>query len=227
MANQDQINVMMRNFPPEAELLQMAPEDLGMHLLKYMTGPNAETHIFNFLQMVTGGNVAYRFMEAWNWLTREGFVALAPNDMYGQKYFVTRAGEAAADLDDFGAWRKAHLFPDYFDAALVRYVKPLFSRGDYDTAVFRAFKEVETRVRKKSGFKSDYGRGLMLKAFGETGPLMAGDAEGRKAARELFAGAISFCKNPSSHHEIDFEDPREVVDMISFANQLLRIVGRI
>jgi hypothetical protein len=67
----------------------------------------------------------------------------------------------------------------------------------------------------------------MLKAFGETGPLMPGDAEGRKAARELFAGAISFCKNPSSHHEINFDDPREVIDMISFANQLLRIVDRL
>jgi hypothetical protein len=28
MANQDQIDAMMRNFLPEAELLQMAPEDL-------------------------------------------------------------------------------------------------------------------------------------------------------------------------------------------------------
>ena len=45
--------------------------------------------------------------------------------------------------------------------------------------------------------------------------------------QELFAGAITFCKNPSSHHEINFDDPREVVDMICFANQLLRIVGRI
>ena len=85
----------------------------------------------------------------------------------------------------------------------------------------------KTRVRKKAGLKSEYGRGLMLKAFGETGPLMPGDAEGRKAGRELFAGAISFCKNPSSHHEIDFEDPREVIDMVSFANQLLRIVDRL
>lgn len=82
-------------------------------------------------------------------------------------------------------------------------------------------------MRKKSGFKTDYGRGLMLKAFGETGPLMASDNEGRKAAREMFAGAISFCKNPSSHHEIDFNNSREVVDMISFANQLLRILDRL
>lgn len=49
----------------------------------------------------------------------------------------------------------------------------------------------------------------------------------RKGARELFAGAISFCKNPFSHHEIVFEDPREVIDMISFANKLLRIVNRL
>ena len=205
----------------------MQPEDLGMHLLKYMIKSSSVTHRFNFLQLVTGGQVAFRFMEAWSWLTREGFIAQAPNDVYGQNHFVTRAGEALVSLDDLEAWRKAHLFPEYFDAALVRYVKPLFARGDYDTAVFRAFKEVETRVRKKSGFKTDYGRNLMLRAFGETGPLMAGDNEGRKAARELFAGAISFCKNPSSHHEIDFDEPRKVIDMISFANQLLRIVDRL
>jgi uncharacterized protein (TIGR02391 family) len=227
MANQDQIAAMMRNFPPEAELLQMSAEDTGMHLLRYMARGRAETNRFNFMQMIPGGQIAFRIMEGWAWLVRQGFLALAPNDMNGQNHFVTRDGEAAAQLDDLDAWRKANLFPDYFDAALQRYVKPLFARGDYDTAVFRAFKEVETRVRKKSGFKSDYGRGLMLKAFGETGPLMAGDAEGRKAAREMFAGAISFCKNPSSHHEIDFDDPREVVDMISFANQLLRIVDRL
>lgn len=64
MANQDQIDMMMRNFSPESELLQMSPEDLGMHLLKYMTSGRAETNRFNFLQMVPGGQVAFRFMEA-------------------------------------------------------------------------------------------------------------------------------------------------------------------
>src|SRR6516165_10041962 len=105
------------------------------------------------------------------------------------------------------------------DPAIVRYVKPLFLRGDYDTAVFRAFKEVEVRVRKKAGFESEYGRQLMLRAFGDTGPLKADNEDERKAARELFAGAISFFKNPPSHREIQFENPREVVDMICFANE--------
>jgi uncharacterized protein (TIGR02391 family) len=109
----------------------------------------------------------------------------------------------------------------------MRHVKPLFLSGDYDTAVFRAFKEVEVRVRNKAGLTTEYGRPLMLKAFGETGPLMADSKDNRNAARELFAGAISFFKNPPSHHEIQFENPREVIDMICFANQLLRIVDRL
>ena len=106
----------------------------------------------------------------------------------------------------------------------------MFLRGDYDTAVFRAFKEVEVRVRDKSGLGDDLiGRELMVRAFGPTGPLTNSDApKGEQdAARELFSGAISFCKNPSSHREVQFENPREVVDLVCFANQLLRIVDRL
>jgi uncharacterized protein (TIGR02391 family) len=103
-------------------------------------------------------------------------------------------------------------------------------RGDYDTAVLRSFKEVEVRVRKKAKLGNELlGRELMVNAFGPKGPLTNKTApKGEQdAMRELFAGAISFCKNPSSHREVQFETPREVIDLICFANQLLRIVGRI
>jgi uncharacterized protein (TIGR02391 family) len=108
-------------------------------------------------------------------------------------------------------------------------VKPLFVRGDYDTAIFRAFKEVEVRVRKKSGLSNDsYGRDLMTAAFAPNGPLTnKTSTKGEQAAmRELFAGAIAQCKNPSSHREVQFADAREVIDLICFANQLLRMVDR-
>jgi hypothetical protein len=52
--------------------------------------------------MIPGGQIATCFMEAW-WVTREGFIALAPNDMNGQSFFVTRAGTAVAQLDDLEA----------------------------------------------------------------------------------------------------------------------------
>lgn len=224
--NQERIEAFMRGFPPQNQILQMEPEELGPHILRQLL-KGTDANRFNFMLGVPGGPIANCFMEAWAWLEREGFIAHQTNDMHGLSFFVTRRGQAVATAEDFEAWRKAHLFPEDLDPAIMRHVRPLFLRGDYDTAVFRAFKEVEVRVRKKAGLTNEYGRALMLKAFGETGPLMVDNKEARNAARELFAGAISFCKNPSSHHEIQFENPREVVDLICFANQLLRIVDRL
>jgi uncharacterized protein (TIGR02391 family) len=227
--SRDQIESFMRNFPAQDEIMSMDPEDLGAHILRYMTtGPNAETHRFNFMAMVYPGPIAEHFMEAWGWLEREGFLAHRPNDMNGMAFFVTRAGRRVAAEENFDAWRKAAIFPSGLDPIIMRNVKPLFVRGDYDTAVFRAFKEVEIRVRKKHpSLAGDYGVDLMNKAFGPNGPLMANNPGDRKSAREIFAGAFGLCRNPSAHHEIKFEDPREVVDMICFANQLLRIISRI
>jgi uncharacterized protein (TIGR02391 family) len=227
--NRDQIESFMRNFPSQEQILEMGPEDLGTHMLHYMSRPQAETNRFNFMLMVYPGQIAERFMEAWGWLEREGLIAHRPNDMHGMSYFVTRAGQRVAAEEDFEAWRKAAVFPDGLDPIITRTVKPLFVRGDYDTAVFRAFKEVEVRLRKKHpSLANEYGVDLMNKAFGDkNGVLMTNNTADRRSARELFAGAFGLCRNPSAHHEIKFDDPREVVDMICFANQLLRIVGRV
>lgn len=229
MANQDQIDSFMRNFPPREQILTMEPEDLGVHMLRYMARPRAETHRFNFMLMVEGGQIAERFMEAWGWLAREGFIAHRPNDMHGQGFFVTRAGHRVAQETNFDAWKKESMFPDGLDPIVMAQVKPLFVRGDYDTAVFRAFKEVEVRVRAKdASLAGESGVDLMNKAFGPGGPLMKGaDKKERAATRELFTGAFSIFRNPAAHEEVKFDEPREVVDMICFANQLLRMVTRL
>ena len=73
----------------------------------------------------------------------ENGIGVKPNDQFGLQYFVTRKGDRVAQEEDFEAYSKAGLFPAYVDAVLIRMVKPLFVRGDYDTAVFRAFKEFE------------------------------------------------------------------------------------
>jgi hypothetical protein len=56
----------MRGFPPSEHILAMSPEDLGAHMLQYMMRPGGETHRFNFMQMVSPGQIAERFMEAWD-----------------------------------------------------------------------------------------------------------------------------------------------------------------
>ena len=45
----------------------------------------------------------------------------------------------------------------------------------------------------------------------------------REAMAHLFAGAIGYYKNPSSHREIEFA-PEEAAEIIIIASHLLRIV---
>lgn len=117
------------------------------------------------------------------------------------------------------------------DPILVRKVKQAFIRGDYDTAIFQVFKEVEVRVREKACLgNSDIGVSLMRTAFNpDNGHLTDKNADkGERVARmELFAGAIGTYKNPSSHREVVFADPKEAADIIHIANQLLRILNSI
>jgi uncharacterized protein (TIGR02391 family) len=230
--NQERLEQFLRNFPPEAELLEMEPDELGPFILRLLKKDGHHSGLLNrhnFGIALPNGPVGLRLMEAWVWLEKEGFLAPKPGDP-GQWVFITRKGERVLEEENFDAYKKASMFPGHLDPVLIRMVKPLFVRGDYDTAVFRAFKEVEVRVRKNAGYGNDeYGRELMVHAFGPTGPLTdKGAPRGEQdALRELFSGAISQCKNPSSHREVQFEDAGEAIDLICFANQLLRIVDRI
>jgi uncharacterized protein (TIGR02391 family) len=103
-----------------------------------------------------------------------------------------------------------------------------FIRGEYDTAVFQAFKEIEVAVRTAGAYSfTDIGVALMRKAFDPSnGPLTdrsLPEAE-RESLSHLFAGAIASYKNPQSHRNVSITDPTEAVEMIILASHLLKIV---
>jgi len=164
------------------------------------------------------------------WLEREGMLAPRPGQER-QWVYVTERGHRLAGATDLTVYTRSNIIPkESLDPILASKVHNLFIRGDYDTAVFQAFKEVEIRVRKAASLGNDsYGVSLMRDAFHpENGELTAKSLEKseRHATSDLFAGAIGLFKNPASHRDVDWEDPVECAELIYLANHLLRIVEK-
>jgi uncharacterized protein (TIGR02391 family) len=102
-----------------------------------------------------------------------------------------------------------------------------FSVGDYDTAVFEAFKSLEVAVRTKCGFAStDFGAGLMKKVFDpDSGPLrdQAATRSRRVARCELFTGSFGEIRNPKGHNDPTITDTLVAVEELMTAGMLRRI----
>ena len=230
-------------FPAPQVVTELQPAELAMFVLAHLQhlsaiGQRNSLILLNYVRGIgidgyagqLSVDVSKAFVEAWIWLEREGMIAPDPSEDC-QLIYITKRGERLLADADVGKYLKEKLISEgALDPVLRSKVEPLFMRGDYDTAVFQAFKEVEVRVRAAAKLKmEDYGVDLMRKAFNpDTGALT--DSKELKAEQEatshLFAGAIGLFKNPSSHRNVDWEDPSECAELIYFANYLLRLIGR-
>ena len=102
-----------------------------------------------------------------------------------------------------------------------------FLRGEYDTAVFQAYRELEIKIREASNAKpEEVGVVLARKAFNpQSGPLIdLASTEGeREGLMHLMAGAIGSYKNPHSHRRLRL-GAEETIEMIMLASHLYKIV---
>jgi uncharacterized protein (TIGR02391 family) len=183
-------------------------------------------------------DVNQALMEALAWLRSAGLL-VEKAGLTGGWFFVSRRGRQILSRDDYAAYRKAGLLPkNQLHPLIASKVYPAFMRGEYDTAIFQAFREVEVAVRDAGKFgPDDYGTKLMRDGFkiGEKkgqpaapGPLTdtALPVAEQEAMANLFAGGIGLYKNPQSHRHVPTL-PEDAAEVIVFASQLLRIVDRL
>jgi uncharacterized protein (TIGR02391 family) len=92
-------------------------------------------------------------------------------------------------------------------------------------------KQVEIRVRDLAGAEEgDIDVALMRKAFDPEKGLLRDEqqeAGERAATAHFFAGAIGVFKNPSSHCEVQYEDPTYASEVVLFADLVLRMLDRV
>ena len=222
-------------------LLDLEPEELAGVLIEHLNSlPPSDQRQLNRYNFGLDSHTVEEYpqdqreelmqalMEAWVWLEREGL--LVPKvGAQGEWVVISRRGQQLRTRDQVHFYRRANWLPrQLLHPKIAQKVWASFLRGDYDTAVLQAFRDVEVEVRKaaKCG-DADIGVGLMRKAFGEGGPLadaMALKAE-QQALSDLFAGAIGSYKNPHSHRSVTIE-ATEAAEMIVLASHLLGIVDK-
>ncbi len=169
--------------------------------------------------------------EAWAWLESRALVAPNPDQSSGDARILTRMGRRAVESDSLAEIQAAERIGLDLHPLLAGRVRPIFQMGDYETAAFKAMKEVEVRVRAIGGYSDEkIGVPLMRAAFDpNNGPLTdAAHERGERQARsDLFAGAIGSFKNPTSHRTVAYNDPVEASEVVMLADLLMRILDAV
>jgi len=166
---------------------------------------------------------------AWKALENAGFIE-EPDSYNGKNGFRVPSAEgrqAYKATDYIGVRMRTKFTREMFHLSLPDAAWNAFSVGDYDTAVFEAFKSLEVAVRTKGGLAStDFGAGLMKKAFDpDSGPLrdQAATRSRRVARCELFTGSFGEIRNPKGHNDPTITDTLVAVEELMTAGMLRRI----
>ena len=169
-------------------------------------------------------------IEGIGFLDRAGFLIDAPEQVLGHFFRFSRAGlraarnpESASFTTVSGQEARTLLHPEIARAALGD-----FERGEYDKAVYSAFRTLEIAVRDRSGVtataKDTFYDAFALKGA-DRGRLIPADMENGEAnsLREVFAGAYGAFRNPSAHRDVQ-DDPAQAMRLLLTASALFHVL---
>ncbi|RIK11463.1 MAG: TIGR02391 family protein [Acidobacteria bacterium] len=227
-----------QHLPQLDQLSELPDAEIGLALLRHISDLDqifmCRGNVFsNIAQHHAGGSeketLRALIAEGWQWLESERLIAWAGNEMNQDSYVITRRGRRALEEDDpLRSIEAENLVASRLHPRLTRRIRNQFLVGECELAAFAAIREVEIRVRELGGFDDSFiGVPLMRAAFNPTGgPLRDPDLDSGEAEQTsaLFAGAIGVFKNPSSHRQVEFDDPIEASEVILLADLLLRML---
>jgi len=108
----------------------------------------------------------------------------------------------------------------------------LFENGHYAQAVEEAFKFVNNLVKQRSGLAAD-GSSLMNTAFSANAPVLKLSKLTTQSQRDqqlgymqMLSGAMVGIRNPRAHEHGHLEEPRVALELMCFANHLVRAIKR-
>ncbi len=146
------------------------------------------------------------------------------------KFFPTKKGFRFLEREFNRVIKEYTLLPTtYVHPKIIEKSFSLLQSGEFESAVFQAFKTIETNIREKiSADPEEIGVKLIRRAFNpENGDLT--DYKLPKAEREAFAnyiaGAFGYYKNPCSHRDIEM-DYISAFDRIVVVSDLLKIIDK-
>ncbi len=236
-------------YPEVDRLLDASESDIGLVMLRYLraisddplrsmaTSGGLVTELFSINGGYANDGKKYSAVEklvnrAWKRLENADLIE-EPDSYNGKNGFrvISSKGRAVNTEAKLAAAKGRSQFTrDLFHTLLPEASWNAFNAGDYDTAVFEAFKGVEIAVRKKGDFaETDYGSALMAKAFSQTTGTLTDKAAlpGRQAARcDVFKGAFGEFRNAKAHSAPVISDALIAVEQMMVACALLRIVDR-
>lgn len=227
--------------PDPEVVLAMEPEELGIYVLQTLKGRSenrGQIILNNEIGPLADGyppsvqdRIRDVIAEAWAWLESQNLLVPAWKSGGTPAWRVlSRRARELSTGKQFAALRLANALPrESLHPAIPDQVRINFLKGDLDTAVSQAMKQVEIAIRDATPFKEETsGVRLARKAFHvDTGPLTDPDAEGgeRQAMGDLVAGALGVLKNPHSHRNVQLTDPADAAAAILLASYLLRVVS--
>ena len=191
------------------------------------------------VSVYTGGDlrankdaIVQKIAEAWAWLEREGYLVLAPRARHGDQWRVlTERGQQliSRPVDEtLQHVKAAELLGDDLHPRIEQQVRREWIAGDYETAIFKAAREVEIAVGEALGAAKGRAIGVtvMNTAFKQGGPLVdpAQDPGEQEGTRSLYTGFIGVFKNPGSHRHWQPDDPVQAAEIIRPADLLMRML---